>query len=123
MKSIGFTDYYIINAMLGANQSNVMNCYYPLANAFFSKTPLINKKSYSLDGNRTVLFVETKIGSCTVLVVGTHLEYSNFNHKIDNLPKDLIKHQAVKVIEHIEKEEKERNITNIILMGDLNKAK
>jgi endonuclease/exonuclease/phosphatase family metal-dependent hydrolase len=120
MKSIGFTDYYIVNSMLGKNPNNASNCYYPLANAFFSKTPLINKTSYHLDGNRSLLFAETNIGSVKVLIVGTHLEYSNYNHKTDELPDDLIKHQALKVIEYIEKEEKDRNISNIFLMGDLN---
>jgi endonuclease/exonuclease/phosphatase family metal-dependent hydrolase len=116
MKSIGFIDCYIVNSMLGKNPSKLADCYYPLTNAFFSKKPLINCKNYYLEGNRTVLFVETNIGPIKVLVVGTHLGHSTKNdNSSDNVSSD-----AKDLIKYIEKEEKERNISNIILLGDLN---
>lgn len=124
-EKIGYKYHYIIDSNKGENYEMDRTCYYPLANAIFSKYKLNNVVSYILPGNRSVIIADFKYNNIPILILNTHLEYSNKHKDKDRISKKYGSNKIVNIQESyimklIKSEKKNRNINNVILCGDLN---
>jgi endonuclease/exonuclease/phosphatase family metal-dependent hydrolase len=111
MNQLGFIHYTLVNCNHDTSYSDVVQNYYLLANAIFSKNKFEHKRLYGLPGNRAVQVVGIKINNIIVDIINTHLEFNI--HKLFNT-KILIDSQ-IELLSHIID-----SSSNCILAGDFN---
>ena len=104
---------------------NPRGCYYPLANAIFSRNPLTDKKVVILPGNRNILIATVVLDGIPTMIVNTHLEYKKKDKDSDALKREygeenILVLQANLTLETIIRELGHRNLTSVICCGDFN---
>ena len=102
-----------------------LGCYYPLANAIFSRHPLTDKKVVILPGNRTILLATVELDGITTMIVNTHLEYKKKDKdgaalKHEYGEENILVLQANLTLETIKRELARRKLTSVICCGDFN---
>lgn len=127
MESIGYNYNYIIDSNLSYNYNTdeSFTCYFPLANTIFSKLELHNIISYILPGSRSLIISHIVFNNLKILIINTHLEYSNNKKDVNKLKKlfnneKIVNIQIKYLMKLINIEKDKRNVDNIILCGDLN---
>ena len=126
MQEEGWTYSLLANNTGGRDYTiNSLGCYYPLANAIFSRHPLVDKKVVILPGNRTVLLATVILDGVKTMICNTHLEYKKKDKDEPALKHEygegnILELQAKLALETIKREMSARKLESVVCCGDFN---